>query len=112
MDCVFCDIVKGKTGSSLEVKKRNVTAFRSIDPAAEIHILIVPNVHTESFMDLNKKLHFVFLEMIEVARFFIKKYKIENGYKLVINGGKYQSIKHLHLHLLGGKMKADYIDRI
>lgn len=112
MDCVFCDIVKEKSGGKLEIKKRNVTAFRSIDPVAKIHILIVPNVHTESFMKLNKKLYFVFLEMIEVARFLIKKYKIENGYKLVINGGKYQSIKHLHLHLLGGKIKADYIDKI
>jgi diadenosine tetraphosphate (Ap4A) HIT family hydrolase len=43
------------------------------------------------------------MEMAKIAQKLIEMKKISNGYKLVFNGGKYQSVKHIHWHLIGGE---------
>jgi histidine triad (HIT) family protein len=106
-DCIFCKIVKGEAPSSLELETENVMAFRSIDPAAEIHILIIPKKHIVAFTDIDQKDKEVFFEMLETAQRMVFEKKIDDGYKLIFNGGKHQAIKHLHWHLLGGDLEAD-----
>ena len=48
----------------------------------------------------------IVMQMIIQAKKLAKKFNIENsGFRLVINTGKSagQEIKHLHMHLIGGK---------
>ena len=111
-DCVFCKIVKGETPSSIELDTKNVIAFKSIDPASEIHVLIVPKKHIADFVNISPKDTKLMGEMIEVAQKIIKKKKTSSGFKLIFNGGKYPAVKHLHWHILGGKLKDDYYVRI
>lgn len=47
-DCIFCKIIKGDIPSTNVYKDEQVVAFRDINPAAPIHILIVPKKHIES----------------------------------------------------------------
>lgn len=101
-DCVFCKIAKKEAPSSIEFENDSVIAFKSIEPVAEIHILIVPKKHIDTFLDINDN---TVLEMTKAAQQIIKEKKAEGGYKLVFNGGKYQAIKHLHWHLLAGELE-------
>ena len=44
-DCVFCKIVKGEIPSNKVYEDDDVLAFRDIQPAAPIHILVIPKIH-------------------------------------------------------------------
>lgn len=105
--CIFCKIIKGESPASVVADSKGVIAFKSIDPAAKTHILIVPKKHIASFTDLSEEEKSVLFEMAEVAQRLIFKNDAEDGYKLVFNGGKYQAIDHLHWHLLAGNLKED-----
>ena len=107
-DCIFCKIAKGEAKASVEAENDDVIAFKSNAPASEAHILIVPKRHITSFIDLEDEHKDLFMEMAKMVKDIIKKKKIAEGYKLVFNGGKYQSVKHLHWHLLGGELEDKY----
>lgn len=111
-DCVFCKIVKGKLPTVIETESENVVSFNSIEPAAEIHILIVPKKHIPTFLYTATANDKTLSEMAIVAKRLIESKKIAEGYKLVFNGGVYQSVPHLHWHLLGGKLNENWRDKI
>ena len=39
---------------------------------------------------------------VDIAHKLIDENKLQNGYKMILNGGIYQRVKHIHWHLLGG----------
>ncbi|MBI2103377.1 HIT domain-containing protein [Candidatus Woesebacteria bacterium] len=112
-DCIFCKIVKGESPSRVRGETKNVIAFDSIAPVSEHHILLVPKKHFGTFLDIKKGHRDLFMEMAKLAQELIKKNKISGGYRLVVNGGKYQAIDHFHWHLLGGKLEdeADIVNK-
>lgn len=113
-DCIFCKIVKGELPTSGVTETKNIKAFNSNAPVAEHHVLIIPKEHISSFTDLEESHKDIFMEMAKVTQKIIADRKISGGYKLVINGGKYQAIKHMHWHLLGGKLEdeSDILNKI
>ncbi len=106
-DCIFCKIANHKSPANIELETDNVISFPSTSPAAETHILIIPKVHIATFTDLEEEHKDIFMEMAQVTQKLIEKKNISNGYKLVFNGGKYQSVQHIHWHLLGGKLENE-----
>jgi histidine triad (HIT) family protein len=83
-----------------------VSAFRDINPAAPVHILIVPNEVIPTVADLTDEDQLLAGKMILVAKKLAEQEGIaEDGYRLIINckehGG--QEIYHLHMHLIGGR---------
>ncbi len=106
-DCIFCKIANHEAKGDVQFENDSVIAFSSIDPAAHVHVLIVPKVHIVTFMNLEDKHKDVFIEMAKAAQKIIEMKNITNAYKLVFNGGKYQSVQHIHWHLLGGNLEND-----
>ena len=51
-DCVFCKIVKGEIPSNKVYEDDDVLAFRDIQPAAPIHILVIPKKHIKSLNEI------------------------------------------------------------
>lgn len=105
LDCVFCKIVKGELPSTVEFESDNIIAFKSSDPVAETHILVCPKKHIANFLEINDS--GTIFEMTKAVQILVKEKKLEGGYKLVFNGGKYQFIPHLHWHLLAGKLEDE-----
>ena len=107
-DCIFCKIIKGEIPSTKVYEDDNVLAFKDINPAAPIHILVVPKQHIEDVLEINegnkKILEDVFLAINKIA----KKLGIDkDGFRVITNCGKDagQEVMHLHFHILaGGKM--------
>ena len=85
--CIFCKIANGKQKVKHIIKSGSVIAFDDINPVAKVHILIVPKKHIESVSTLESK-------------------KLE-AFRLTFNGGKFQHVPHLHMHLLAGS-KIDW----
>ena len=65
-DCVFCKIIKGEIPSTKIYEDENVLAFKDINPAAPIHILVVPKQHIENVLEINE-------ENKEIADNLVKK---------------------------------------
>lgn len=111
-DCVFCKIVRNEIPASVELETNNLIAFKSADPAAQVHVLVVPKKHIEEFIKIGKGDYPLLAEMAKVVQTLIKKNGVAGAYKLIFNGGKFPGVRHLHWHVLGGKMKADLHKRI
>jgi histidine triad (HIT) family protein len=103
-DCVFCKIVAYSVPAKIEFENDTIIAFRNIAPVAEVHLLITPKKHVETLLEVDSD---TISKMTEACKEVIKKFQIEGGYKLIFNGGKYQSIPHLHWHLLAGKLEDE-----
>jgi len=104
-DCVFCKIVKKQIPSKFLFESDKVIVIKDINPAAKVHLLVIPKKHIKNFEKITKNDDKLLLEMLEVARKFIKKMKIQKKYRVSFNGGSLIIVNHLHMHLLGGDMK-------
>ncbi|HWA51652.1 MAG TPA: HIT domain-containing protein [Patescibacteria group bacterium] len=102
-DCIFCKIANHEAKSNIKFENDSVAVFASIEPATSTHLLIIPKIHITSFMDLEEKHKDVFMQMCKAAQKMITDKNLSGGYKLIFNGGKYQSVPHIHWHLLAGR---------
>ncbi len=106
MDCVFCKIIGGSQPAAILYQDEMVTAFRDNHPAAQTHILIVPNKHMVSVNQVTAEDEPTLGRLFTAARLLAEQEGIqETGYRLIVNTGPYagQAVFHLHLHLLGGQ---------
>ena len=106
MPTLFTKIIQGEIPADIVYQDEEVTAFRDIQRAAPVHILIVPNKEIPTVNDLDKEDEALAGHMLIVAKELAKQEGIaEEGYRLIFNcnrnGG--QEVFHLHLHLLGGR---------
>ena len=82
-------------------------AFDDISPRAPHHVLIVPREHIPSADDLRPEHAPLVGKMVLAAQAIARKRGIAGqGYRLVLNtnAGAGQSVFHIHLHLLGGRI--------
>ena len=106
MDCIFCHIVAGKIPSDIVYQDEELLAFRDINPQAPKHLLIIPKKHITSLADLSPAELPLIGSMVALAHKLAREEGIaDTGYRLVVNYGEWggQVVKHLHMHLLGGK---------
>jgi histidine triad (HIT) family protein len=105
MSTIFSKIIRGEVSADVVYRDDQVTCFRDINPAAPVHLLIVPNKEIATVNDLGEDDERLAGHMLLVARELAKREGIaESGYRLIVNcnreGG--QEVYHLHMHLLGG----------
>lgn len=104
MNCIFCKIISGEIPSSKVYEDENVLAFKDLNPAAPVHVLVVPKNHIESLDCVNGDNIGAVSKVIEAIPAVAKAAGIENGYRVITNIGENggQTVKHLHFHVLGG----------
>ncbi len=105
-DCIFCKIIKRELDADIVYEDEYAVAFKDINPAAPVHILIVPREHIPTIMDVEKSNEKLIGHLHLVANEVARAFKLgKKGYRLVINCGADagQIVFHLHLHLLGGR---------
>ena len=99
--CLFCQIIKKEMPTKFVHEDSEVVVFSDIKPKARVHLLVVPREHINTFLDLGDN-HFLLLtKMVKVVQRIIEDQKLQGGFQLIFNGGKYQHVPHLHWHLLG-----------
>jgi len=107
VDCIFCKIIAGEIPSETVYEDEKVVAFKDIHPMAPIHLLIVSRQHIASLQEIADAHTGIIGHMSRVANKLANQNSIgDRGYRVVINTGAEggQVVKHLHMHLLGGKM--------
>ena len=104
-NCLFCQISSGETSTAFLFENDTLVVFKDINPAAPVHLLIVPKKHIRSINDLTESDQPILSEMIMVARDMAAQHAVDqSGYRLSFNveRGGGQVIFHLHMHLIGG----------
>ena len=106
-DCLFCRIVDGDIPADIIYQSESAIAFRDINPQAPTHALIIPRRHISTINDLDagdeELVGSLYLAAKEIAR---QEGLSDDGYRVVMNCGEGagQSVFHIHLHLLGGRL--------
>ena len=99
-DCIFCKIVEGEIPSDRVGENDGAIAFRDINPEANVHILVVPKVHSENIAELSRdeqSIGFVLSLMREVS-----ENETNGHFKFLFNTGEEagQTVFHAHGHIL------------
>jgi histidine triad (HIT) family protein len=112
-NCIFCKIVAGAIPSKKVFEDEDLIVFHDINPAAPMHLLMVPREHIATLADSDDRHQALLGKMLRIA----PKLALENGggyqngadgptggFKTLINTGPDggQEVYHLHLHLMGG----------
>jgi histidine triad (HIT) family protein len=104
--CLFCGIVAGSVPSTSVLDTETCYAFRDINPAAPVHVLVVPKEHVESLEAIGSSQAVLLGDLVDAIRAVAAKEGVaESGYRVVTNVGEDagQLVKHLHFHVIGGR---------
>jgi histidine triad (HIT) family protein len=104
--CIFCDIAAKKIPTRIAGETDDLVAFHDSNPQAPSHVLIVPRRHVDSVSDLTLGEAGLAGSMLIFAAALARQLGVDRGgYRLVLNTGPAagQTVRHLHLHLLGGR---------
>ena len=105
-DCIFCKIIKGEIPSEKVYEDEEILAFKDINPAAPIHILVIQKKHIDSLLKLEEQDYVLVGKIQKVINKLAKELNIEEeGFRVIVNCGKDagQEVMHLHYHLLAGR---------
>jgi histidine triad (HIT) family protein len=105
--CLFCQIIEKKLPARIVYEDSLALAFEDIHPKAPVHLLIIPKDHFTSLNDFDEEKGKVVGHLFGIACKLARERGIDHsGYRTVINTGRDagQSVFHLHLHLLGGRL--------
>jgi histidine triad (HIT) family protein len=102
-DCLFCSIAAGTIPADVVLETDDVVAFNDINPAAPVHVLVIPKRHIASAAELGSEDSGLLSALFEAAASIGRG--IGGGWRLVTNIGPDagQSVFHLHFYVLGGR---------
>lgn len=105
-DCLFCAIVDGTIPADIVYSNDDVIAFRDINAAAPVHVLVIPRHHYENAAALAVAAPALAGAVIAAAaEVAVRDGIADDGYRIVTNTGEQagQSVHHVHFHVLGGR---------
>jgi histidine triad (HIT) family protein len=104
-DCLFCKIASRELDSEIVYESDDVVAFKDINPAAPVHLLVIPRRHIGSVHELGTEHASLLGEMFGALAELARDHGIDGGHRVVSNVGAEagQSVHHVHFHLLGGR---------
>ena len=105
-ECLFCRIANRQLPAKIVAEDDQLVAFTDINPQAPTHLLIIPKEHIPSLAEANESHTALMGHALHFANRLAQQYQLGAGYRVVINCGAQagQSVWHLHLHLLGGRV--------
>ena len=106
MSTLFKKIIDKEIPADIVYETDNVIAFKDVNPAAPVHILIIPKKNISTINAIDEEDANILSELFLSVKIIAKKMNIDKkGYRVVINcnddGG--QTVYHLHIHIMGGR---------
>ncbi len=100
-DCLFCRLAR--EGDHVR-KLDGFVAVRDIAPKADVHLLVLPERHVDTFRDVHEFPAEEAKRMLEFVADTAREQGLED-YRLIVNVGPGggQTVFHLHWHLLAGR---------
>ena len=113
-NCIFCKIAAKQIPSSIVYEDDELLAFKDINPAAPVHLLVIPKIHLDTLSSTQAEHLAVLGKMLALAPKLAADHgcapvqhadgRYSGGYKTLINTGADggQEVYHLHMHVIGG----------
>ena len=111
-NCLFCKIIKGEIPSEKVYEDEEILAFKDINPAAPVHILVIPKKHIDSIAQMEKEDEALVGRIYTVINKIAEEQGVkDDGFRVIVNCGKDggQEVMHLHFHLLAGTKLGEKI---
>ena len=102
---LFSRIMDGEIPGQFVYQDEHLVAIRDINPAAPVHILVIPRRPIRSLAELEEEDAELAGRLLLAVSRIARDEGLERGYRVVINTGQEggQTVPHLHLHILGGR---------
>lgn len=100
-NCIFCKIVNEEIRSTIVAENEMAIAINDINPVAKVHVLIIPKKHIDSVLAIKDVDGQILVGIFDLAKERVASLNLE-AFRLTFNGGKFQHVGHLHMHLLAG----------
>jgi histidine triad (HIT) family protein len=105
--CIFCQVASHEKPAKILYEDEQCVAFRDINPKAPVHFLVVPRKHIPSLNEDLEGDKALLGHLLAVAARMAKEQGVGGtGFRTVINTNAEagQTVFHLHLHVLGGRI--------
>lgn len=106
--CLFCKIAAGEIPSKKVFENEEMLVFHDINPAAPVHLLVIPKHHVTSMQDITEAdagwLGRMMAAIPKIAADNGCRPGPDGGFRVVANSGADggQEVGHLHFHIIGG----------
>lgn len=103
---IFERICAKEIPAQIVYEDEQVVAFRDINPQAPTHVLVVPRRPIPRLAEATAAEQALLGHLLLTAAGLARQLGLSGGYRLVINNGPDggESVPHLHVHLLGGRV--------
>ena len=105
-DNLFTKIIHGEIPCDKVYEDEYTFAFRDINPAAPVHVLVVPKKPIPTVLDAEAEDAELLGRLLLTANIVARQEGIaESGVRYVINNNRDagQEVYHIHVHVLGGR---------
>ena len=105
MTTLFEKIIAREIPANIEYEDDQCIVIQDINPAAPIHLLIIPKTPLAKLSDAVLDDRALLGHLMWVVGEMSRKMGVEDGFRVIINNGEWgvQTVFHLHLHLLAGR---------
>jgi histidine triad (HIT) family protein len=104
-DCIFCRIVEGNLPSTVVNRTDGFLAIEDINPKADVHVLVLPERHLESFREIGQLAPDEAKRMLDFVAETARNVGLDEYRLMIFTGaGAGQTVFHLHWHVLGGRV--------
>jgi histidine triad (HIT) family protein len=102
MECIFCNIVEGKSEAEVIFEDDSLIAFLDIQPINYGHTLVVTKKHYDNFLTVPSK---DLTHIINTTQFIagaVKRSVNADGFNVITNNGNSagQTVYHFHFHII------------
>jgi histidine triad (HIT) family protein len=107
---LFSRIIDGEIPGSFVYQDEHVVAIRDINPAAPVHVLVIPRKPIPSLAQLEEGDLEIAGRILLAIRKIAEQEGLARGYRVVVNTGEEggQTVPHLHFHILGGRQLSGH----
>ncbi len=104
---IFGKIIRKELKAKVVYEDEKCMAFNDVTPQAPVHIILVPKCYDLPRLSAATPEHEAILgHLMCAAAKIAREQKLDkDGWRLVVNDGKFgqQTVPHLHLHIIGGR---------
>lgn len=102
---LFSRIIDREIPGTFVYEDDDVVAIRDINPAAPVHLLVIPRKPIPSLAHLEDDDAGLAGRLLLAVGRIARQEGLETGYRVIVNTGKDggQTVPHLHFHILGGR---------
>jgi histidine triad (HIT) family protein len=102
---IFGKLLRRELPVDVVYEDDTIFAFKTIEPKAKIHFLIIPKKHITEVDALKAEDAAILAHLFTKIPHIAKLAGLTNGYRIISNSGadSRQEVPHLHFHIVGGE---------